>query len=234
LGVSGLGEAYVITDQETNALCLLSQKGNTKAQERLLKGCEPYMQSLVNQVKLKFPLPEGHLLQEARIAFWEASKTFSPVKGRFLPYAAKKASWAFQRAYKEAMESIHLPDTTLRAKLPSKATKKAIKVKLAGRDSDESYAWGTLADTSLSPLDRVIHEENLAKVWDVLPEDPEERELVVRHFGLKTGVPIPYSELAKHKQTAHNKVKFALFKMGVGLRSHAFTQKTKRRPNAEL
>lgn len=229
----------MITDQEANALCLLVQKGAHGAANRLLKACEPYMQTLVNQNRGKFPLPNDELLQEARTAFWEASKTFSPQLGRFLPYAAKKASWAFQRAYKACSEIIHLPDTTLRRKTPSNASLKALQVKTAwwaprSEDDDESYEREALVDYAPSVLDWALEEETLAKVWDVLPQDERKRELVIRHFGLRTGVPMPLEALGPTKQAAHMMLHRELFKMRVALRSHTFRQKTKRRPNAEL
>jgi hypothetical protein len=232
----------MITDQEANELCLLVQKGGRSAGNRLLKACEPYMQTLVNQNQRKSPLPTEELLQEARIAFWEASKTFSPQLGRFLPYAAKKASWGFQRAYKTSTETIHLPDTTLRAKVPSKATNQALLVKFSGRYTDYSfdgefgrdYGWDNLADPSTHALDLMVREESLAKVWDALPEEPKRRTRIIRKFGLKDGIEVPYAQLSKDRQYAHKEIGYDLRAMKVTLRSHTFRQTTRRRPNAEL
>lgn len=222
----------MITDREANALCSLIQKGSGEAADRLLKACEPYMQTLVVQNLWKFPLPSPHLLQEARKAFWEASKTFSPSKGRFLPYAAKKASWAFQTAYREDTQSIHIPETTLRAKGESKSRDWANIVRsspMSGIDEDIF-----LGERTPSVLDQIVHEEHLAQVWDALPEDPDSRERIIRKYGLRNGVEVPYAELASTRQYAHKEIGYTLRAMKVTLRSHTFKQKTKRRPNAEL
>lgn len=222
----------MITDQEANALCLLVQKGTPGAANRLLKACEPYMQTLVNQNRGKFPLPNDDLLQEARTAFWEASKTFSPQLGRYLPYAAKKASWAFQRAYKAATQSLHIPETVLRGKATVKGKEWAMLVRNSPRLSEgEGYF---VRDPSPSVLDQMVWEEHLAQVWDALPEDPKQRERIILKFGLRDGIEVPYNQLSKHRQYAHQQVGYDLMAMKVSLRSHTFRQKTKRRPNAEL
>lgn len=222
----------MITDQEANALCSLIQKGSREAADRLLKGCESYMQTLVRQNQWKFPLSDSHLIQEARKAFWEASKTFSPSKGRFLPYAAKKAFWAFQTAYKEDTQSVYIPETTLRRGSTVKGKEWANSVRSSPMLAIEEDVF--LKEPTPSVLDQIVHEEHIARVWDALPEDPDERERIIRKYGLRNGVEVPYAELANTRQYAHQEVGYTLRAMKVKLRSHTFKQTTKRRPNAYL